>query len=76
MIESDARKLWCPMVRFSGPKGENNREAGLGYMDDAHCIASKCAVWVWDGKQANGEYDSAYHAKRPENRKGYCGLIR
>lgn len=50
--ESEARKLWCPMVRFtpiinSGIiiPGDRKRTED-GKIDDS-CIASSCMMWQW-----------------------------
>jgi len=52
--EDEARKLWCPMVRFViGP--ETSKWQGVAYTnrcqelntDKVNCIASACMMWQW-----------------------------
>ena len=61
MNGEDARKKWCPMVRFGTvqPHQEiTNRATDFTYQN-VKCMADDCAVWVDDG-----DY------------KGHCGLCR
>lgn len=53
--EEEARKLWCPMVRFViGP--ETSKWQGVAYTNrcdelnhpQTNCIASSCAMWVFN----------------------------
>ena len=71
MTEEEARKRWCPFVRYA------TRDDGGDYPERAHvvtgnrflhkpgpgltnCIASGCMAWRWTGF--------------PAERLGYCGL--
>ena len=52
MTEDDARKRWCPMVRYKSTKGEGiNRWVDIDdaqmLPDMARCIASECMMWQW-----------------------------
>ena len=70
--EQEARKLWCPMVRYGGENEASNRwsepfERGGHYKPDLNpdicrCIASQCAMWRWE----EGETGKVT--------RGYCGL--
>ena len=65
MTEQEARSKWCPMGRVLGGvnKGTYNRmeEDGEG-SGLSLCLASDCAMWVWD--------------KYKYEIQGHCGLIR
>jgi hypothetical protein len=59
MTEDEARKKWCPHVRFSQwAEGIINNRGDLNGKHD--CLASKCMAWRWC---AEGYTPS-----------GYCGL--
>jgi len=50
--ESEARKLWCPMVRFtplinSGIIIPGDRKRTEDGKIDDYCIASSCMMWRW-----------------------------
>jgi hypothetical protein len=66
MTEEEAKKKWCPEVRFViGP--DNSVWQGIGYTNRAQelnrpgtcCLGSDCMMWVDDGGFT-----------------GHCGLIR
>jgi hypothetical protein len=79
MTEDEARKKWCPQVRFviSDKFGLtfNNRinsQAELSAQQDgrptaSRCIASRCTAWRWI-KPAQRKGRAVKHAC------GYCGL--
>jgi hypothetical protein len=56
--ENEARKLWCPMVRFarSEDSGTFNRGRNANALNDheqndgalCNCIANQCAMWRWN----------------------------
>ena len=82
MTESEAKTKWCPMVRHSGGEDEpaSNRannalktEDPVGDMPWNKCVASDCAMWVWD----NGKVDTQSMIKgdRVIKEEGHCGLI-
>ena len=76
MTEEEARDKWCPQTF--------NAEA------PDRCIASECAVWVWDmvypeiidpgfSEKQRGVWSSggAVHVcQEPSTTDGHCGLIR
>lgn len=80
--EEQALKLWCPMVRVHLPvnavanrvsdaslriSDARDREYFNQQKEDCNCIASKCAMWRWDGyKPVNGGANDEAH--------GHCGL--
>ena len=85
MTEDEARKKWCPMVRYVP-----NRPFSFGriivavnrWIDDddtqlspdpCQCIASDCACWVYD----NGKIDTRgkVAGERVLKDEGHCGLI-
>ena len=65
--EDEARKMWCPMVRFdAGDNIVSNRWLGNGRQihsnpEACRCIASECAMWRWQAHDDDGRY-------------GCCGL--
>jgi len=60
MNNEDARKKWCPMVRFGTVQSrqEITNRATDFTCQNVQCMADDCAVWVVD----DGDY------------KGHCGL--
>ena len=68
MTEEEAKKKWCPMVRYDSDGGTFNRGYVNGWLNDhphnlnalCNCIASDCMMWVI------GDYLST---------GGYCGLV-
>ena len=85
--EEQARKLWCPMVRYLATfRGADGKlEAAVGYnrgaqdsgMSSARCVASECAMWRWAKdadwiSRADKEFQRS--GKRIEPERGYCGL--
>ena len=67
--ESDACKLWCPMVRLGEADSTDNRSASAGFIKNDEpgagvkwncCIASACMMWRW--------------VTTLDGDKGYCGL--
>ena len=67
MTEEEAKTKWCPMVRI----GDMNAPTGLnrGNNSNNNCIASDCAMWVWDPK-----YNAMKEQLVPTS--GHCGLIK
>ena len=66
MTENEARKKWCPFVRYGNEAGCNRNSMPDGCDSPVHCIASDCACWV-DNMEVLGE---------PEYEPGgHCGLI-
>lgn len=61
MIEDEAMKKWCPMVRHQGdgdkPSGNREGGTGIGTMMWNKCWGSQCMMWQWAGEGT-----------------GYCGL--
>ena len=55
MTEAEARKKWCPMVRFDGDEGGTfNRGAASdptningGHNFRCSCVGSRCMFWGW-----------------------------
>ena len=85
MTEQEAREKWCPMGRVLYEDnvigGTYNRMEGNGEGSSLSlCLASDCAMWVWDRKGKivrleNGEIE--YWKSWPEEEwQGHCGLIR
>ena len=76
MTEEEAKTKWCPHARVVLPAGgyaSGNRfddsQPNPDYME-SRCIASDCMMWKWlrsSGKDGYG---------RPEEKTGYCGLIK
>ena len=63
MTESQARVLWCPMVRCAG--GVNNKGDGS---TGTHCVGSRCMMWRWHNRpNPNGN-------EQLTPTDGYCGL--
>lgn len=76
--KEEARRLWCPMVRYEGDDGANfnrgtsqaNPTNSLSPDDDRYvcnCIADKCAMWRWDVSWPVG-------GKPVQLTTGHCGL--
>ncbi len=66
MNESEARKKWCPMIRYIDVDGQpiNNRPDKLNMPHDLNpvgdcgygfCIASECMAWRWVDQQTVGD---------------------
>jgi hypothetical protein len=77
MTEDDARRRWCPMVRYSSDEEATcNRDHGmvaLGLMNRAYfCIASDCMMWQW--KILVTEEDGIEMPLKSHG--GYCGLVK
>ena len=72
MTEQEAREKWCPMGRVlyedNVVGGTYNRMEGNGEGSSLSlCLASDCAMWVWEYSRpelTQGEWE------------GKCGLIR
>ena len=75
MIEAEARKKWCPMVRASASQDDSNscnREIRREYEGNvlkapfySLCITSECMMWRGTG---DVKIDGELH------HTGYCGL--
>lgn len=68
MTEVEAKKRWCPFVRFlTYGDGDSmcaiNRGGDPVVRDACNCIASACMAWRWQDRTDG-----------VENPKGYCGL--
>lgn len=67
MEEEEAKKKWCPMVRFTlAPQNSildviGNRSA-ITPKYTTNCIASECMMWRWQSLPVSKPID------------GYCGL--
>ncbi len=48
MTEQDAKKKWCPMVRFNYCGSDMTDVNRPSEMDSMRCIASDCMMWRWD----------------------------
>ena len=73
MMEKDACKMWCPMVRFSRHGGGPANRDMVATEDVVYewnsCIARRCAMWRWnDAKPPQSSEDEA------GLQSGYCGL--
>jgi len=82
MTEDQARKKWCPFVRFNFPpipdsdgmERWNNRDAHVGSgQSEAACIASDCAAWRWKMTRMQAAQQRAISNSGAEE-SGYCGL--
>jgi hypothetical protein len=84
MLETEARKKWCPFTRVmtqftdksmaptSGNRLTDND--GPGVVRGSQCIVSKCMAWRADGT-AERTYEQAAAGVWPEGSEGgYCGL--
>lgn len=77
MTEEEAKKKWCPMVRFTiGPDtatwqgvAYTNRCKGLEPAS-VTCIASDCMMWQQADRVEDPENFGSYLPA------GYCGLVR
>ena len=82
MTEDEARKKWCPMVRYvpNRPFSFGRIVAAVNrWIDDedtqlspdpCQCIASDCACWVWDTEK---DYETVQG--NIIKAAGHCGLI-
>jgi len=79
MTEDEARRKWCPMVRWIGTTDERLRTviSNRGEVKSAasrirdYCIASDCMMWRWSPeyvREKNATSNSDMVAS------GYCGL--
>lgn len=59
----EAKKLWCPMVRWIQHSSGIISNRGANY-DPSTCLGDGCMLWVFWGRQAG-----------IVEQKGYCGLI-
>jgi hypothetical protein len=79
--EEEAKKKWCPTVRFSTFNGRNpEAEAAVNCYDndkrqeDFTCIASDCMMWRWVYELESKHFESWQPDKRVKTDKGHCGL--
>ena len=84
MTEEEAKTKWCPQVRYV----VNASDCFMGnrfdhaFEEECKCIASDCAMWVWDRKpltddqlrQQSGQLGSGRDKLGPCT--GHCGLVR
>ena len=79
MTEQEAREKWCPMGRvLDGDNmiGTYNRMEADGEGSGLSlCLASDCAMWVWDRVRRDNGAGVFINLPRHE-REGHCGLIR
>jgi hypothetical protein len=74
MTEDEAKKKWCPMVRFSHAtygSGESRTEVLGTHNEGAKCISSDCMMWRESGRMTaivDGILQEDYLPT------GYCGL--
>ncbi len=53
MSEQDARKKWCPHVRWNG--GDNTQAVKTATASHVgFCIASECMMWQWATNRCSG----------------------
>jgi hypothetical protein len=74
MVEEDAKKKWCPMVRFhKGLDGDIYCSRPVGVVDDdaAKCIGSDCMLWKWDEEKEHFRQLREY-----SETEGHCGLVK
>lgn len=80
MIEAEAKKKWCPMVR-AGTKGSNffvsgnwqgNEITEIDTREYTRCIGSACMMWRWSMLADDDGQALGITAKSKTN--GYCGL--
>jgi hypothetical protein len=81
--EDEARKKWCPMVRylpqpwnflryiFHGNTGFTTNRANRAVGNN--CIASDCMMWRWTGECKTGVPITSI-SKHGPTELGYCGL--
>lgn len=74
MIEEEAKKKWCPMVRIAVEPGQgifDNRQYN-GVVTS--CLASNCMMWRWldSCPQCHSIEEIQKHGCK--NLSGYCGL--
>lgn len=78
MLEAEAKKKWCPMVRVAAVNlgscdvvSINRVPVGAvsdkGHEGSFNCLGSACALWVIDGLALTSE-----DGEPP----GHCGLVR
>ena len=81
--EEEAKTKWCPMARVTDCTDDNrkswptfNRIGGMpDPINDAHCIASECMLWVGTDNILFPEKQSPSDATEPVYKSaGYCGL--
>jgi len=73
--EKEARKLWCPMVRYhDGSSPFPYNRGAETYHRDMECCGSRCMMWRWGEERTITEqcYDGSAIVY-PE-KVGYCGL--
>jgi hypothetical protein len=65
MTEGEAKKKWCPMVRYLAvfTDGTGKRECSGGYnrgyensgINKSLCLASECMMWRWKDCHCQGQ---------------------
>lgn len=76
LSETDARRKWCPFVRFAKFDGEAPHNRSSDFLNDAPrycCIASDCMAWRWIGANP-GNPNSQPYLPTDHRATGYCGL--
>lgn len=73
MKVKEARKLWCPFVRFkstNSPASFNRQGANSSIPDESLCVADLCMAWRWHLKLEHVSGDLIMGI--PDS--GYCGM--
>ena len=83
MTEEQAKKKWCPMVRFhvvGGNVWSNEYGDGEPSQDSTKCIASECMMWREIRTSSGYKFSEPNEdgmvtcLEGPEIIGGYCGL--
>jgi len=71
MTEDEARKKWCPMVRWTSHDGDNRyAEPFENRGANCMCIASECMMWKTQRELIGGNEVDGFRYKE----YSYCGL--
>jgi len=69
MTEEEAKKKWCPMVRFvatNEPPANRWPEHMQGEKTYSKCLAADCMMWVWS---------DATYVENNFKKSGRCGMV-
>jgi hypothetical protein len=75
MIEEDAKKKWCPMVKYSSSEDDNNaanRWPLFRQTNECKCITTDCMMWRWHLTPSINPQSTGFGPYSEED--GYCGL--